>query len=61
MNTGGWRGKNRSNSVPLWKLQARKAQTIASTKGYSMGGLPRRNRQRQSGVSLPKLRCLEKS
>lgn len=56
MRTEGWRG-NGKKAVPRWRLEARKANTIASKKSFSMGGLPRS--KRVAAVSLPKFSCQE--
>lgn len=57
MRTEGWRGKGGKLPTPEWRLQARKLNTIARTKSYGTGGLPRS--RPVAKVTLPALRLPE--
>ena len=58
MKLESWRSKGRGDVEP-WRLQARKAANIAARKGFSGGGLPRRNAAKP--ISLPKLKFQEET
>lgn len=56
MRAEGWRGKGKKD-IPQWRIEARKAKTVANSWSFSTGGLPRH--KKSDAVSLPKFKCLE--